>query len=125
MGCYRQCQRGKRKEKQLKLVAISPGRECFPRKLLWKLTDRGNAVAQEAYKNSLGGGLAVDPVFNFLALGIALADLVVGSSDRGDHLLSVHAHHRTPLFNRLFHLGRKSVHPVHRSRALLGEIEER
>ena len=53
--------------------------EQFPcSMLLRELLDFGDVVALEADEDGLGRRLAVDPILDFVAVGIALADFVVG-----------------------------------------------
>jgi len=52
-------------------------------RLLWKLLDAGDVVALEADEDGFRGGLAVNPVFDVVAVGIALADFVVRLADGG------------------------------------------
>src|SRR5882762_5936875 len=54
-------------------------------KLLWVLPDAGDAVAHEANEDGFGGRLAVNPVLDFVPIGITLAHFVFRFADRGDH----------------------------------------
>src|SRR5271163_1087375 len=93
--------------------------------LLRELLDTGDVVADEADEDGLGGRLAVDPVFDVVAVGVALAHFVFGFADSGDDFFAVHAHDRLALLNGLLHFGREGVEPLHRGGTLPGEIEKR
>src|SRR5438046_9600183 len=73
-------------ERRLGISMSRPG-------LLGELLDTGDAVAQEADEHRLRRRLAVDPVFNIVAVGVALAHVEVGLPDSRNKLLAVHTLH--------------------------------
>src|SRR5271168_3422938 len=75
-------------------------------RLLRELLDAGDVVADEADENGLGGRLAVDPVFDVVAVGVALPHFMFGLADGGDHFFAVPADDRLALLNGLLHFGR-------------------
>src|SRR5260370_4198950 len=88
------------------------------------LLNAGDAVAHESNKDCLGRRLAVNPVFDFVAVGIALANLVLGLADGGDHLFTVHTDRGPPFLNGLLHFRSQRLHPLHALPPLLRDIEE-
>src|ERR1700676_2162549 len=93
--------------------------------LLRVLFDAGYAFALETDENGFRRGLAVNPVLNFVAVGVAFANFVFRFADGGDEFFAIHADGRAALLNGFFHFGRERVGPLHGSRALLGKIEKR
>src|SRR6266550_6918810 len=93
-------------ERRLGISLSRPG-------LLGELLDTGDAVAQEADEHRLRRRLPVDPVFNIVAVGVALAYFVVGLPDSRNKLLAVHAQHGPAVLNGLFHFRRQRVEPLH------------
>ena len=69
--------------------------------LLGELPDAGHAVALEADKNGLRRRLAIDPVFDFIALRIAFANLVFRLTERGDNFFAIHADGGTTILDGL------------------------
>src|SRR4029077_3597253 len=88
------------------------------RDLLRKLADACDALALETNENRFRGRLAVDPIFDFVALRVALADLMFRFADGCDHFLAVHAHGRPAILNGFFHFRGERIRPVHRGGTL-------
>src|SRR5260370_9296242 len=82
-------------------------------------------VAYEADEDGLRGRLAVDPVFNIVAIGITLTHFAVGFPDRGNKFLAVHAYHGLAVLNGFFHFRRQRIEPLHGSGTLFRKIQER
>ena len=93
--------------------------------LLRELLDAGDVVAHEADEYGLRRRLAVDPIFDIVAIGIAFAHFVVGLADGGDKLFTIHAEHWTAVLNGLLHFGRERVKPLDGGGASLRKIQER
>src|ERR1700674_2903728 len=93
-------------------------------RLLRELFDRGNAFALEAHEDGLRGRLAINPVFDIVAFGIALAHLVVGLSDGCNELFAVHAYDGLAVLNGFLHFRWQGVEPLHGGGALLRKIQE-
>src|SRR5437016_13112934 len=87
-------------ERRLAISMSRPG-------LLGELLDTGDAVAQEADEHRLRRRLAVDPVFNIVPVGVALAYFVVGLPDSRNKLLGVHTYHGPAVRTGLFHFRRQ------------------
>src|SRR5260370_24624101 len=83
-----------------------------------KLSDAGDALAQEAHENRFRGWLAVNPILDFVPVIVALAHLVLRLADGGDHHFTVHSHNGALLLDGLLDVRRKRVNPLHRRRAL-------
>src|ERR1700682_2570285 len=93
--------------------------------LLRELLDRGDVVAHEADEDGLRRRLAVDPVFDIVAIGITLTHFAVGLPDRGNKFLAVHAYHGPAVLNGLFHFRLQRIEPLHGSGTLFRKIQER
>ncbi len=92
--------------------------------LLWILLDGGHLVAGEPDKNGLIGGVAVDPIFCIVSIGIALSHFAVRLSHGRYNFIAVHAKDGMPLGNGLFRCGRKRVYPMNGSTPLLSRNPE-
>src|SRR5260370_7808940 len=104
---------------------VNAAHDCsFGEASLRVLLNAGDAVAHESNKDCLGRRLAVNPVFDFVAVGIALANLVLGLADGGDHLFTVHTDRGPPFLNGLLHFRSQRLHPLHALPPLLRDIEE-
>src|SRR5438445_553240 len=93
--------------------------------LLGELLNRSDMVALEADEDGFRGRLAVNPVFDIVAVGIALAHFVVGLADRSNELFAIHAHDGPAILDGLLHFRWQRIKPLHGRRALLGKIEKR
>src|SRR3954465_9796085 len=92
---------------------------------LWILADAGDVVAHEADEDRLGRRLTVNPILDFIPVGVAFADLVLRLADGGDNFFAVHTHDRPTVLNGFLHFGGKRVYPLYGSGPLLREIEQR
>src|SRR5882724_8399661 len=93
--------------------------------LLRELLDGSDALTGEADEDCPGWRLAVDPILDVVAVRVALANLVVGLADGGDHFFTIHAENGLALLNGFFHFRRQRIEPLHRGGTLLREIKER
>src|SRR5215472_5026261 len=107
-------------------VAAAGGTTGMRRKgpLLRELLDFRDVVASEPDEDGFGRRLAIDPILNIVAFGVALADFVVGLAHGSNDFFAVHADNRPALLNGFLHLRRQGVDPLHRGRALVLKIEE-
>lgn len=90
--------------------------------LLGELLDAGDMVAHEADEHRFRGRLAVNPVFDIVAVGIALAHFVVRLADRGDQFLAVHSNDWPAILDGLLHFRGQRIEPLHGCRALFRKI---
>src|SRR4029077_13983091 len=72
-----------------------------PAELLRILADTGDFIASETDEDRFGWGLAVDPILDVVAVGVTLADFVLGLADRGNHFFLVHPDGRAAILLRV------------------------
>lgn len=88
------------------------------------LLDANDFAFIEADKRHSSGGLAIHPIFDFIAIGVRLAALVTRLAEREQNLIAIHAVDGALLFDCLSDRFGERVH-VLLCRGVLFEIEDR